>query len=288
MSSQHINLFDATCTNDYRSRLTAVINQKGVLDVDTVKGCAIGLNAHPDGGCYGECYANKTATRYGIDFAVSVSRKIHLATFWKVFQTVQRHSASWYRIGTAGDPSHDWGNTLTVCEALRETGKVPVIITKHWKVLSDSSIQRLKTVHAVVNTSTSGLDSDAEIAHRVKQIERLKVAGVRSVCRVVTCRYGETEWAKRCNEKQNYLLSLSPVIDNPLRASQTNARVLSGEIILTKREDAIGGGKYLSLNNASTYLGTCEGCPDQCGVDVTTTLRNTKCKQSTQIKLAFS
>lgn len=255
-------------TKHYLPVLTAVENAKGVLDVDTVKGCASGLNAYPNGGCYNECYAYKIANRYGIDFSVSVPRKLTADNFGDVFCTVRDHYASWYRIGTAGDPSHDWENTLSVCEALRGAGKITVIITKHWKTLSDSDIQRLKNVHAVVNTSVSGLDTDAETKHRIKQIERLKAAGVVSVCRVVTCEYGDTEWALKCKEKQDYLLTLSPIIDNPLRASTTNERVLSGEIILTKREDAIGGGKFISLHNAGIYLGTCEKCPDQCGVEV--------------------
>lgn len=270
---QTIPLFDDAeqvfDTKRYLPILTAVENQKGVLDVDTVKGCAAGMSAHPNGGCYGECYANKNARRYGLDFSVSVTRRLMPWDSVDIFCTVRDHYATWYRIGTAGDPSHDWEITISVCEALRETGKTPVIITKHWKTLSDSDIQRLKIVNAVINTSASGLDTDAEIKHRVKQIERLKAAGVRSVCRVVTCEYGETEWAKKCKEKQDYLLSLHPVIDNPLRASKSNERVLSGEIILTKKEDAVGGGKFISLHNASTYLGKCDKCPDQCGVEDT-------------------
>ena len=55
----------------YRPFLTASENGKGVMDVDTVKGCTLGMAAYPDGGCYGECYAQKTAVRYGINFSVS-------------------------------------------------------------------------------------------------------------------------------------------------------------------------------------------------------------------------
>jgi len=254
--------------NRYLPILTAVENAKGVLDVDTVKGCTQGMNAHPEGGCYGECYANKTASRYGIDFITSVSRKLNSDNYGDVFFAVKDFYAPWYRVGTAGDPSIDWENTLSVCEALRGTGKIPVIITKHWKTLSDDDIQRLKNVNAVVNTSTSGLDTDAEIKHRVKQIERLRAAGLRSICRVVTCEYGNSEWAQQCQAKQDYLLSITPVIDNPLRASKNNERVMNGDIILTKIEEAIGGGKFVSLHNASIYLGTCNACPDQCGVEV--------------------
>jgi len=252
----------------YKHILTAVENEKGVLDVDTVKGCSSGMNAHPNGGCYGECYANKIASRYGIDFTVSVSRKLTSDNYGEVFFIVKDHYATWYRIGTSGDPSLDWENTISVCEALRGTGKVPVIITKHWKTLSDDNLIRLKNVSAVINTSTSGLDTDAETKHRVKQIERIRDAGIKSINRVVTCEYGKSEWAIKCKQKQDYLLSITPIIDNPLRASNTNERVMNGDIILTKKEESVGGGKFVSLNNADTYLGTCEKCPDQCGVEV--------------------
>lgn len=249
----------------YKPVLTASENQKGVLDVDTVKGCTIGMRVRPDGGCYGECYAAKTAHQYGIDFSVSVSRKLMPWDRGGIFRTVRDYYASWYRIGTAGDPCHDWDNTLEVCEALQGTGKTPVIITKHWIALEDSHLNRLRAVGAVVNTSTSGLDTDAETKHRVRQIERIRDAGVRSVNRVVTCRYGTSDWAKAANEKQDYLLSIGPVIDNPLRATKSNPRVQSGEILVERQDHAIGGGKIISLHSLQVYLGTCANCPDQCG-----------------------
>lgn len=249
----------------YLPTLTAVENEKGVLDVDTVKGCTAGMAARPEGGCYGECYAQKTAARYGIDFAVSVSRKLMPWNRNAVFQAVKDYQANWYRIGTAGDPCHDWDNTLDVCEFLSATGKVPVIITKHWVKLTDEHLARLKAVSAVVNTSTSGLDTPNEIKHRVRQMARLEAAGVRSINRVVTCKYGDSEWARAAQAKQDYLLTLVPIIDNPLRATRANPHVANGDILLERIDAAIGGGKLVSLHRADVYLGTCDKCPDQCG-----------------------
>ena len=249
----------------YKGELTVSANQKGVLDVDTVKGCTIGMQVRPGGGCYGECYAAKIAARYGIDFTTSVSRKM---VDWRtVYRAVRDFDATWYRIGTAGDPCHDWENTLSVCEVLRGTRKTPVIVTKHWVTLTDNQVGRLREIHAVVNTSTSGLDTDAETAHRVHQIKRLREAGVPSVNRVVTCSYGTTDWAKTAHDKQEYLLSIGPVIDNPLRVTKSNPRVQSGEILVERRALAIGGGKIVSLHSRRAYLGTCANCPDQCGVE---------------------
>ena len=106
----------------------------------------------------------------------------------------------------------------------------------------------------------------------MKEIERLRTAGVRSINRVVTCEYGTSEWALACKAKQDYLLTIEPMIDNPLRPGPSNPHVLNGDILVTNRPDAVGGGKTVSLHRSDVYLGTCSGCPDQCGVDPTATL----------------
>jgi len=267
--SRQIPIFAEPIRNDglrqYMPVLTVSENQKGVLDVDTVKGCTIGMQARPDGGCYGECYAAKTAHRYGIDFTVSVSRKLMPWDRKAIFFAVKDYYASWYRIGTAGDPCHDWDNTLEICEFLQPTGKTPVIITKHWIALSDDHLSRLNALGAVVNTSTSGLDTDAQTKYRIAQIERIRAAGVRSVNRVVTCEYGSTDWAIKAKAKQDHLLTITPVIDNPLRAGKKYGHAVNGDISLTRIDEAIGGGKMVSLHDKTIYLGTCESCPDQCG-----------------------
>ena len=59
----------------YKPVLTASENLKGVLDVDTVKGCYSGMRAYPVTGCYGACYAATTAKMYGRDFTIAVSRR---------------------------------------------------------------------------------------------------------------------------------------------------------------------------------------------------------------------
>ena len=257
----------------YLPVITIERNGKGVIDVDTVKGCTLGMNARPGVGCYDECYAAKTAKRYGIDFSTSVSRQFmgreHRDTLIKQLNTFPE---TWYRIGTFGDPCHDWKHTIAVIRALRFSKKTAVIITKHWIPLTDKHIADLKWLGAVVNTSTSGLDTDQELRHRVKQIERLRDAGVRSINRVVTCNFGTSEWALACKAKQDYLLTIKPIIDNPLRPSLSNPHVVNGDLLVTRRPDAVGGGKIVSLSDPNAYLGTCQGCPDQCGVDPDATL----------------
>jgi hypothetical protein len=249
----------------YHPVLTAAENRKGVLDVDTVKGCTAGMRAYPNGGCYGACYAAKTAKLYGRDFSVSVSRLPHPWAWRSVWKTVKDHDAHWYRIGTAGDPSHDWENTVRVCELLKETGKHPVIITKHWRKLGDGHLARLRKCRAVINTSISALDTPAELKYRIAQIGRVAESGCKSVARIVTCKFGNTEWGAERNEVQAWLLTMRPHVDNPLRLSASDQRVEDGHLIVEKVAQAIGGGKMVSLHHTGVYLGTCAGCVDQCG-----------------------
>jgi hypothetical protein len=268
----------------YAPRLTvSVDNRKGIVDVDTVKGCEFGMAAHPDGGCYGVCYACKTATLYGVDFRVSVSRKPLKKDKPLIAKRIQDCPADWFRIGVMGDPSHDWPLTLEVCEWLGKI-KTPVIVTKHWVALSDSDIVRLVQCHAVVNTSISPLDTYSEIAHRLNQFYRLKKFGVESVLRIVSCNFGNTTEGMRMQSIQKALFENDPVIDNPLRIPAEDERVKRGDI-LVERHVNLGGGSTISIANHETYVGTCGDCPDQCGVKSDKRGRKVMRKQPTQEQL---
>lgn len=266
----------------YKPVLTAVENLKGVLDVDTVKGCYSGMAAYPGTGCYGACYAATTAKQYGRDFTIAVSRIPAPWSWREVWRQVRDFRANWYRIGTAGDPCHDWENTVKVCELLKSTGKHPVIITKHWQTLSDDQLSRLLAVSAVINTSISGLDTEAELRHRLRQIERIKSAGLKSVARVVTCNFGPTEWGQQRRKIQEGLLMLLPCIDNPLRIPASDQRVIDGHLIVDRIAEAVGGGKSVSLHKPDVYLGTCVGCLDQCGAHME--IAETKGKKSLAVE----
>ncbi|KKK56592.1 hypothetical protein LCGC14_3062970, partial [marine sediment metagenome] len=249
----------------YSSRLTASINGKGVLDIDTVKGCALGTSAHQNGGCYGLCYANKIATRYGYRFNESVSREVTKGDRVHIENTVKRYNGSWFRIGTMGDPCHNWELTLEVCEWLRKI-KTPVIVTKHWNPLSDLHLQRLARYGAVVNTSISALDTLPERIYRLNQFKRIKKANIKSVLRVVSAKFGQTSWGQRLSSIQDRLLKNEPIIDNPLRIAASDKRVESGDILIENRKiKGLDGDISVAKHNA--YVGPCNICPDQCGVD---------------------
>jgi len=250
----------------YKPILTATVNRKGVLDVDTVKGCQYGMAKYPKGGCYGLCYANKTATRYGYDFTKSVSRSPWVDGISKsIEKIVAQHHAAWFRIGTMGDPSFDWDLTVSVCAWLAKL-KTPVVITKHWKKLSNAQISMLRECGAVVNTSISPLDTPSEIEYRLNQFHSLFDSGVMSVLRIVSCDFGHTEIAKRLDGIQSGLFLESPVIDNPLRIPLNDERVIAGHINARRVRD-MSGMASVSLHSDDVYIGVCHNCPDQCGTE---------------------
>jgi len=257
-----------TSPRRYGPWLTVELNRKGVLDIDTVKGCTDGMAAYPNGGCYGECYAVRTAKRFGIDFTHSVKRQLHTQWHKSTLTRIMGESGlSWYRIGTAGDPSYSWSHTIQIIRRLWFMEMTPIVVTKCWREPTDEQLDQLRDAGAVVNISVSGMDTDAELQHRLTQRERFMQAGLQTVTRVVTCAFGSSEWARGCAEKQSSLMRLTPVIDNPLRPLSANPHVLEGDIIVKRRSDSVGGGKVVSLHSHDAHLGKCESCQDQCGLE---------------------
>lgn len=262
----------------YKPLISASINRKGVLDIDSVKGCSLGMSKYPNGGCYGLCYASKMAKLYGYDFSKSVSRSIihkktkQLPLFSGVFinhpktifNVTKNHNMQWFRVGTMGDPCHDWQLTAELCEWLGCV-KTPVVITKHWLAMPEDILARIKKTGAVFNTSISSLDTEDEISHRLEQFNRLKDSGIRSALRIVSCKFGNTPKGRALNRVQEKLFTNSPVIDNPLRIPQTDRRVRCGDILVKKKKD-LNTWSSVSLMNNNTYIGKCGDCPDQCGV----------------------
>jgi hypothetical protein len=268
----------------YSDVLTADVNRKGVLDVDVVKGCSAGLSAHPDGGCYGACYAAKIAKFRGIDFSVAVTRTVQSREHrLAIERSVESSPFGFFRVGTMGDPCHDWEKTVETVEWLSTFARA-VIITKHWRRATDDQLARLIACRAVLNTSLSALDTAAELAHRKGEFKRFQVLGGDSVARIVSCDFDRSHPdGERMGATQDGLFRLAPTLDNPLRLSQSHQLVTGGLVRVSRVRD-LGSLRYISLANHSTYLGHCRDCPDLCGIALTKP-HSTQQRQSTQMAL---
>jgi hypothetical protein len=251
----------------YSDHLTADINQKGVLDVDTVKGCTAGMAALPGVGCYHGCYAAKIANFRGIDFSTSVVRKVHSASHAQEIERAVRNAPDgFFRVGTMGDPSHAWEHTTAVVEWLAPLA-VPVVVTKHWIRATNDHFSRLVACGAVLNTSVSALDTEAQLAHRLRELHRYSNAGGVSVARVVSCDFNtDNDLGHSMNLVQQQLLSLPNVIDNPLRVPKSHQLVKDNVIRVEGHQDLGDAPVTVSKANPSTYVGPCSGCTDKCGL----------------------
>lgn len=249
---------------EYREYLTVDINRKGVIDLDTVKGCYYGMRENPKG-CYGLCYARKLANAYGFDFSNSISREVRSKSQIRdIVKRVARSKVPFIRIGTKGDPCHDWILTLKMCRVLRDVKPI-VIITKHWIRLNDEQIEELGKWGVIINTSISALDRDELRIYRLKQYERYKMYGV-SVLRIVSCKFNlENEEGKRLNDIQERLFEKVNIIDNPLRLNEGYPLLKEG-VILAERMKDLNGDSLISKFREETYIGICKDCPEQCGL----------------------
>lgn len=250
----------------YRDALTADVNDKGVLDIDVVKGCTLGMAARPSHGCYDACYAATIAKFRGIDFSQSVVRKVHTrAQALQIERAVKAAPEGFFRIGTMGDPCHAWQETVEVVEWLAPFA-MPVIVTKHWMRATDEQFKRLIACDTVLNTSVSALDKRNELKHREHELNRYANLGGHSLARVVSCEFNlsNTDGA-RMNEIQNRLFAYPFVIDNPLRVARIHPLVQTGVIRLTVQKD-LNTNRTISIARADAYVGHCMGCPDKCGL----------------------
>lgn len=249
----------------YHGKLSASINRKGVLSVDTVKGCSFGMVNYPNGGCYESCYAYRTAKFYGYDFGKSIVRKIKPRDRNRIEEIVRHHYLDWFRVGVMGDPSYDWDYTIFVCKWLGKF-KIPVIVTKHWERLSKKHISDIKLNNIVINTSVSPLDTNYEIEYRVGVFKKLKSLGIESVLRIVSVDPGKTECGLAIKSKQESIFDNYPIIDNPLRVQKNYKMLINGDIKAESRKD-ISSNSLISVANKNAFIGKCSVCPDQCGVN---------------------
>lgn len=261
----------------YKNIISLSKNERGIWDLDTIKGCKSGLLEN-ENGCYNDCYAYKTAKRYGIDFSKSIERyfinDLHLKS---IVKKIEKIDMPFIRIGCSGDPSENWEHTLNIIKKIRENSQLSlfdisskkqiVIITRHWNLLSDKNLETLYNYNICINTSVSALDNNYLIENSIKEYERIKPF-CKSVLRVITCDFNENNIiGKEKAEIQRLLLKNKNVIDTVFRPSSNNKFVT--ENIINVRKMAFMKSKSLvSKYNKKTFLGKCENCKEMCGINI--------------------
>jgi len=261
----------------YKNEISLSNNERGIWDLDTIKGCKSGMSLNKKG-CYGDCYAFKTANRYKIDFSTSVERKfVNEAHRLQIIRQIEKIDMPFIRIGCSGDPSENWQHTINIISELKRqkqlslfdisSNKKIVIITRHWNTLTDNQLKEISKYNLVINTSVSALDSDELIEKCLNEYNRIKNY-CKSILRVVTCDFNEMhpEGKKRA-EIQRKLLKNNNIIDTVFRPS-TNNQFLVNKIIKAKKMSFMESKTLLSKYNKKTFIGKCNKCIEQCGLNV--------------------
>lgn len=261
----------------YKSIISLSKNERGIWDLDTIKGCESGLLENTKG-CYNDCYAFKTAKRYGIDFSKSIERYFENETHRNlIVKHIEKIDMPFIRIGCSGDPSENWEHTINIIKQIKENSQLSlfdvsskkqiVIITRHWKTLTDKQLNELKKYNICINTSVSALDNEQLINKSLFEYNRLKPY-CKSILRVVSCDFNEqNETGKIMAEIQRKLFKNENTIDTVFRPSIKNEFVLNG-IINVKKMGFMKSKALVSKYNKKTFLGKCNNCLEMCGLNL--------------------
>ena len=261
----------------YKNIISLSKNERGIWDLDTIKGCNSGLLENAKG-CYNDCYAFKTAKRYGIDFSKSIERYFENETHRNlIVKQIEKIDMPFIRIGCSGDPSENWQHTINIIKQIKENSQLSlfdissnkqiVIITRHWKKLTNEQLDYISKYNICINTSVSALDNDYLIENSLIQYERLKPF-CKSVLRVITCDFNEkNNIGLKKSEIQRKLLKNKNVIDTVFRPSSKNEFVINN-IINVKKMAFMKSKALVSKYNKKTFLGKCNNCIEMCGLNL--------------------
>jgi hypothetical protein len=261
----------------YKNIISLSKNGRGIWDLDTIKGCESGLLENPKG-CYNDCYSLKTAKRYGIDFSKSIERSfLNEAHRLQIIRQIEKIDMDFIRIGCTGDPSENWEHTLNIIKQIRENSQLSlfdisskkqiVIITRHWKQLTNLQLKEISKYNICINTSVSALDNKKLIDNSLKEYKRLKPY-CKSILRVITCDFNKkNKIGLEMSLIQNELLKNENIIDTVFRPSSKNEFVLN-EIINVKKMAFMKTKALVSKFNKKAFLGKCENCLEMCGLNI--------------------
>lgn len=249
----------------YSDKIALLKNSRGIYSLDTVIGCEGGTKESKFG-CFEDCYAARSAHRYGYDFSQPVLRKFTSEKHAQsIVKAINKIDMPFIRIGTSGDPSENWEHTLSVIKQIQGIEKRIVIITRHWKPIPDEKLLELGSYNLVINTTVSALDSDELIESCLFQYERLKPF-CKSVLRVVTCDFNTMHPAGfEMALKQDRIMAIDDhYIDTVFRPSK-GSKYIKSNAINYREKRFLKGKSLISKANKETYIGHCNNCKELCG-----------------------
>lgn len=254
---------------EYLNKISLIRNGRGVYCIDTTMGCYSGMTESV-GGCYNDCYAAKTAKRYGFDFSKTVLRQFESEQHKRdILNQITKVKMPFIRIGASGDPSENWQHTIDILKVISRCNIEIIIITRHWTTLTDTQLQCLSKMNICINTSISALDNTELMQRCLGEYERVKLY-CKSVLRIVSCDFNlDNEIGHRLAKLQAELFKNESTLDTVFRPSKNNKFILDG--VINVKTEIFNGKKCLASKfNRKTYMGKCGNCKEMCGVNINT------------------
>lgn len=252
---------------EYSNIISLTKNSRGIYSLDTSIGCFSGMNNEKNG-CYNDCYAAKSAKLYGYDFNKTVLRYFESEKHRRlILNRINNVKLDFIRIGTSGDPSENWEHTISILKKIDKCNKQIVIITKHWKNLTQEQLEYLSTINVCINTSVSALDKKELLENSINQYNILKKY-CKSILRVVSCNFNlDNDIGKKLNKIQLDLFKNENTLDTVLRLNKNNNLVKDG-IVNVQYTTFLGKKSLVSKYDKKTYFGKCSTCKEMCGVNI--------------------
>jgi hypothetical protein len=252
---------------EYSRVISLTRNSRGIYSLDPSIGCNSGMS-NEFGGCFGECYAAKSAKLYGYDFSKTVYRDFKDEKHrHKIVDSINRIKLDFIRIGTSGDPSEDWNHTVKIIKGIDKCNKQIVIITKHWTNLTSEQLEYFGTINVCVNTSVSAIDKPYLTDNSLAQYELLK-SYCKSILRVVSADFNtDNPTGRMLANRQEQLFTNENTLDTVLRVNKRNSLVSDGVIKVTPAK-FLGKNTLVSKYRRNTYFGKCATCHEMCGINI--------------------
>jgi hypothetical protein len=252
---------------EYSNIISLIKNSRGIYCLDTSIGCGSGM-AEMQGGCYGDCYAAKSAKLYGYDFGKTVLRQFKNEKHKReIVEQISKIRMPFVRIGCSGDPSENWEHTFNILKVVAKCNKEIIIITRHWTLLSEDKLNLFRKINICINTSVSALDKPEIMNKCIGQYQRIKPY-CKSVLRIVSCDFNlNNPIGHSLYKTQVELFKNESTLDTVFRPSKNNQLVTSG--IINISTGVFNGHKTtVSKINRKTYTGKCANCREMCGVNI--------------------
>ena len=252
----------------YSGTIALINNARGIYSLDTSIGCSTGM-AYNNNGCYGDCYAARSAKIYGYDFSKTILRSFESEKHRRqILRQINNVNSDFIRMGCSGDPSENWEHTTHILRQIDKCNKFIVIITKHWTEIPGFILEYLRRINVIINTSVAAVDNEYLLRYRLRQYLKLKKY-CKSILRLVTFDFNmDNEHGHKYAGIQSRLLRNENIINTAFRPSAGNPLITAG-IIQTKAMQFMRKSNTLvSINNDNIYLGSCKSCPEMCGVNM--------------------